>query len=170
MYAMDLPKRKPTRLRSYDYSTPGAYFVTVCTHEKKCSLSTISVGEGLAPPVVTLSKVGTCVEEQIRAIPGRYPTVRIDKYVIMPNHIHMIVTLGETAGGASPSPTLFDVVRVLKSLTTRLSRPLLGEQPLFQRSYHEHVIRNEADYRRIWDYIDTNPAKWTEDCYYVNGQ
>ena len=63
-------------------------------------------------------------------------------------------------------PSLFDVVRVLKSLTTRLARPLLGESPLWQRSYHEHVIRNEADYRQIWEYIDTNPAKWAEDRYY----
>ena len=63
-------------------------------------------------------------------------------------------------------PSLFDVVRVLKSLTTRLARPLLGESPLWQRAYHEHVIRGEEDYRQIWEYIDTNPAKWAEDRYY----
>ena len=63
-------------------------------------------------------------------------------------------------------PSLFDVVRVLKSLTTRMARPFLGENPLWQRSYHEHVIRNEEDYRQVWEYIDTNPAKWAEDRYY----
>ena len=85
------------------------------------------------------------------------------------------------AGGASPSPTvgteafsaegdvlpsLFDVARVLKSLTTRRARPLLGDNQLWQCSCHEHVIRNEEDYRQIWEYIDANPAKWAEDRYY----
>ena len=69
--------------------------------------------------------------------------------------------------GASPSPTLFDVVRVLKSLSTRLSRAQLGDLPLWQRSFHEHVIRNEHDYREIWEYIDANPARWAEDRYYA---
>ena len=92
--------------------------------------------------------------------------VSIDKYVIMPNHLHMIVRLRGETGGASPAPTLYDVVRVLKSLTTRLSRDRLGDLPLWQRSYHEHVIRGERDYLEIWQYIDTNPAKWAEDRYY----
>ncbi len=70
------------------------------------------------------------------------------------------------AGGASPSPTLYDVVRVLKSLTTRLSRSRLGDLPLWQRRYYEHVIRGEKDYLEIWEYIDTNPAKWAQDRYY----
>ena len=65
------------------------------------------------------------------------------------------------------SPTLFDAVRVLKSLSTRLSRDYLGNLPLWHRSFHEHVIRNENDYREIWEYIDTNPAKWFEDRYFA---
>ena len=71
-------------------------------------------------------------------------------------------------GAASfrPSPTLFDAVRVMKSLSTRLSRNRLGDCPLWQRSYHEHVIRNEDDYRQIWEYIEDNPAKWVEERYY----
>ncbi len=164
---MDLPKRKQIRLQNYDYSSPGSYFVTICTHEKRCILSSITVGEGLAPPVVTLSPIGKCVEEQILSLPNRYPMLRIDNYVIMPNHVHLVVSLREGPGGASPSPTLFDVVRVMKSLSTRLSRSSLGDQPLWQRSYHEHVIRNERDYQEIWEYIDTNPAKWAEDRYYT---
>lgn len=167
---MDMPRRKQIRLQNYDYSTPGAYFVTICTHERRCMLSNITVGEGLAPPVVTLSPIGKTVEEQIQALPQRYLTIRIDNYVIMPNHIHLIVSLHEDAGGASPSPTLFDVVRVLKSLTTRLSRILLGDLPLWQRSYHEHVIRNKDDYKQIWDYIENNPARWADDRYYIEGE
>ncbi len=178
---MELPRRKPLRLPNYDYSAPGAYFVTICTHDRRCILSDITVGEGLAPPAATLTPIGQIVEEQIRAIPARYPAIEIEKYVIMPNHIHLLVSIRDLSGGASPSPTvgteafsaegdvlpsLFDVARVLKSLTTRMARPFLGESPLWQRSYHEHVIRNEDDYRQVWEYIDTNPAKWAEDRYY----
>ena len=135
----------------------------------------------LAPPAATLTPIGQIVEEQIRAIPARYPAIEIEKYVIMPNHIHLLVSIRDLSGGASPSPTvgteafsaegdvlpsLFDVARVLKSLTPRMARPFLGESPLWQRSYHEHVIRNEDDYRQVWEYIDTNPAKWAENRYY----
>ena len=148
-------------------SSPGACFVTICTQDRKCSLSHIAVGEGLAPPETRVTVIGKCVEEQIHALSRRYPSVTIDKHVIMPNHIHLIVTIREDPGGASPSPTLYDVVRVLKSLTTRLSRKHLGDSPLWQRSYYEHGIRGEADYRKIWEYIDNNPAKWAEDRYFA---
>ena len=176
---MDLPKRKRIRLPEHDYSAPGAYFVTICTKDRRCVLSRIAVGEGLAPPAVELSPIGQCVKEQILELPDRYPTVHIDNYAIMPNHVHLLVSIHADTGGASPSPTfrpdsggardsptLFDVVRVLKSLSTRLSREHPGDLPLWQRSFHEHVIRNERDYREIWEYIDANPAKWAEDRYY----
>ena len=179
---MDLPKRKSLRLPDYDYSAPGAYFVTICTHDRRCILSDIVVGaDALGGPQVALTPIGQIVEEQIQAIPARYPTIGIEKYVIMPNHVHLLVSIRDLSGGASPSPTvgteasssegdmlpsLFDVVRVLKSLTTRMARPFLGENPLWQRSYHEHVIRNEEDYRQIWEYIDSNHARWAEDRYY----
>ncbi len=164
---MELPKRKPLRLPDYDYSGPGAYFVTICTHDRRCILSRIPVGEGLAPPAVELSPVGQCVKEQVLALPKRYPSVHIDNYAIMPNHVHLLVSFDPGSGGASPSPTLSDVVRVLKSLSTRLSRERLGELPLWQRSFHEHVIRSERDYREIWEYIDANPARWVADRYYA---
>ena len=158
-----LPDRKRNRLKDYDYASGGAYFVTICTHERRSVLSRVTVGEGLAPPAAALTPVGRIVEEQILSLADRYPAVAIDKYVVMPNHIHLIVSIREDAGGARPSPTLFDVVRVLKSLSTRMARPYLGKDPLFQRSYYEHVIRNERDYLEIWSYIDENPAKWAED-------
>ena len=160
-----LPERKRLRLADYDYSGDGYYYITVCTQGRRRLLSDIAVGEGLAPPEISLSAVGMIVEEQIRDIPRRYPHIKIDKYVIMPNHIHLIVSIRETAGGASPSPTLSDAVRALKSMTARLSRPHLGADRLWQRSFYEHVIRNESDYREIWEYIDNNPAKWADDEY-----
>ncbi len=165
-----LPKRKQIRLQTYDYSSAGVYFVTICTAEKKRILSEIlPVGEGLAPPETKLSAIGKIVEEQILSLPLRYSTVTIDKYVIMPNHVHLLISLqsGEISGGASPSPTVMDVVRVIKSISTRECSAKYKIKPLWQRSYYEHVVRNEDDYREIWDYIDTNPARWADDCYWA---
>ena len=159
---MEYPKRKPIRLPEFDYDA-GAYFVTICTQDRKRILSDITVGEGLAPPVCRQSDIGNIVEHEIQAIPERYPNVSNEKYVIMPNHVHMIVMIHADAGGASPSPTLMDVVRVIKSNSARRT---IGTC-LWQRSYHEHVIRNEQDYREIWNYIDGNPVKWAEDRYFT---
>lgn len=161
---MTLPQRKTVRLKGYDYSAPGAYFITICVQGRRCILSQITVGEGLAPPVVCLTEKGKLAEEQIQRIPVRFPTAIVDKYVIMPNHIHLILTLRTGAGGASPSPTITQVVGTFKSMTTRLCE---GETKLFQRSFHDHIIRDERDYLRIWTYIDQNPAKWKDDCFYM---
>lgn len=161
---MSLPQRKPTRLKDYDYSTNGAYFITICVQDRRCILSEISVGEGLAPPAVRLTEQGKVVEKQLLLIPSRFPQATVEKYVIMPNHVHMILSLQNHAGGASPSPTITQVVGTFKSLATRQCE---GETKLFQRSFHDHVIRSEQDYQEIWTYIDQNPAKWQEDRFYV---
>ncbi len=156
---MDLPKRKPVRLKGYDYSAPGAYFVTVCTKERKCILGEI-VGEGLRPlPENTLTPLGKETESSIQFINKNYTGVKIDRYVIMPNHIHLIVILEETGGGSAPP--LQNVIGRLKSYTTNR----YGET-LWQRSFHDHIIRDEKDYMKIAEYIDTNPLKWELDCFY----
>ena len=163
---MELPKRKAPRLREWDYSNPGAYFLTICTADKQCLLSRIvPVGEGLAPPETKLSEIGKIVEAQIRDLPRRYPSVSLDKYVILPNHVHLLISLtdGEISGGASPSPTAVDVVRVVKSMSARLCRAQFGVYPLWQRSFYDHIIRSEKDYLEIWQYIDSNPARWAAD-------
>ena len=158
---MDLPKRKPTRLKNYDYSQNGYYFITICSHNKECIFSNI-VGEGLAPPKIVLSKYGKIINTQLLNLEKRYSCIKVDKFVIMPNHIHIILMLQKT-GGASPSPTVSDIVCSFKSLATRSC----GLKPLWQRSFHDHIIRSEADYLKIWNYIDTNSQKWNEDCFYI---
>ena len=163
----ELPKRKPTRLSGWDYSSPGAYFVTICTHEKRCTLSRIVVGEQLAAPEVSLSAIGKIVDDQIRSLPARFPFLAVDSYVIMPNHIHLLLILTGGAGGASSSPTIIAVVQALKSQTARLCSAAYGVKPLWQRSFHDHVIRGEDDCRTIRDYIANNPAKWAEDRYFA---
>ena len=164
---VELPKRKSTRLSGWDYSTPGAYFVTICTHEKRCILSEIHVGEQLAAPETRLSPLGQIVETQLLALPKRFPTLRLDQYVIMPNHVHLLLTIPESAGGASSSPTIVSAVQALKSQTARLCSAAYGFKPLWQRSFHDHVVRGEADYQAIREYMENNPANWAEDRYYT---
>ena len=165
------PKRKRNRLPRFDYSTPGAYFITICAHEHKCVFSRVQVsepvGDGLARPVVILTNLGHIVEQQIAAIPNRFPTVSVDAYVIMPNHIHLLLSLHQDAGRASPSPTVGNIVGTLKSLCVRAAKPYLNDKPLFQRSYYDHVIRDERDYRETWAYMDGNPGRWAEDELYT---
>ena len=165
----ELPKRKRTRLSAYDYSGPGVYFLTVCTHNRECLLSQIApVGEGLAPPVVSLTEIGKIVEEEILALEKHFPEVKMDHYVIMPNHIHLLLSLKEkeNAGGASPSPTVSSMVGTMKSISTIRCHKELKTRFAWQRSFYDHVIRNEKDYREVWEYIEENPVKWTQDQFF----
>ena len=163
------PNRKPNRLPDHDYSTPGAYFVTICAAGRKPIFSRvvsggngINVGEGLAPPALALMPCGHIIEDEIRAVETRYPSIRVERYVIMPDHVHVLFSVSERAGGASPSPTITDAVRVIKSVSAVRCRKTLGMKEIWQRSFYDHVVRNEADYREIAEYIDTNPARWAE--------
>ena len=144
----DYPKRKWTRLREYDYSSEGYYYLTLCTKNRRCLLSEIRLNE-YDEARVALTQIGSVVESYIRSIPG------IDKYVIMPNHIHMIVY--KTNG--KPIAT---EIRSFKGLVTKK----IGES-IWQDYYYDHVIRNEADYLEKWRYIDENPAKWATDEYHT---
>jgi len=160
---MDPPKRKQIRLRAYDYSAPGAYFVTICTHNRRCILSSIAVGAAISrPPDVKLSGYGEIADRAIRNIPSVYSHVSVDHFVIMPNHVHLILRIhGGEDGRMISAPTVSTVVGQMKRWASKQAKT-----QLWQKSFHEHVIRGEEDYRQIWEYIDTNPAKWTEDRYY----
>ena len=102
----DAPKRKPIRLTEYDYSTPGAYFVTICTQGRRCILSDITAGDGvLDPPCVHLTEYGAAVEQTLQEIGSHYEHIVFEKYVIMPNHIHLLIRIIETGTSGTPSPT-----------------------------------------------------------------
>ena len=169
----DLPKRKAIRLQGYDYAGAGYYFITVCTHDKLPILSKVSVGQGLAPADIKATPIGIIVEKQLLDLPNRFYGVSVIKHVLMPTHLHAIIGIGNVSVktvGASPHPTLIDVVRVFKSMSTRLCNQLdnVINRKIWQSSFHDHVIRNEADYLRIWQYIDENPMRWHDDCYFVS--
>ena len=163
---MDLPKRKQIRLSEDDYSTPGAYFVTICTQDRRCILSEIVVGDGvLDVPNVRLSPYGEIVAETLREIEKTYSWLSLDRYVIMPNHIHLLLRIGDNGPSRTPAPTNETLPKLISTFK-RFTNRKCGVQ-LWQRSFHEHVIRNENDYREIWEYVDTNPARWAYDRYFA---
>ena len=159
-----MDKRKDPRLPQYDYTTPGGYFVTICTEGKRRCLADVRRGGVLPRPI------GTVVENEILALPNRYENVVIDKYVVMPNHVHILLTIHREGQSPSPTPSLGNIIGALKSITTKKINRMEGTpgRKFWQRSYYDHVIRNEQDYLRIWQYIDDNPAGWPEDEYYIS--
>ena len=164
---MELPKRKPNRISGYNYSTSGAYFLTLCIEDQHCILCKITENGICDAPVVQLTEAGTIARKYLLS-GDRIPGITVDKFVIMPNHIHMILLVDESAcSGTSraPSPTNAVIPHFISTFKRFCHRDL--GKSVFQRSYHDHVIRNDRDYLRIWQYIDTNPAKWKEDCFFV---
>ncbi len=165
----DRHHRRSIRLKGYDYTQPGAYFVTICTEDRECLLGEIVDGE------MQLNDAGWMVQTVWDQLPDHYPGVDIDEFVVMPNHVHGIIVLvgdpvGATPRGCPDGQALPDVVHRFKSFTTALYRqgvahnawaPFPGR--LWQRNYYEHIIRNERALERIRGYIQNNPIRWTSD-------
>jgi REP element-mobilizing transposase RayT len=177
----DIHYRRSIRLRGFDYASAGAYFVTVCAQNRDCLFGTIDAGR------VQLNAAGRMVQDVWQALPHRYPGIAIDTHVVMPNHSHGIIILGVGAGpracpvtracenqghpqGGAPAMSLPEVVHRFKSLSTARYRQGVAHQDwlpfpgrLWQRNYHERVIRNETELLAIREYIVTNPLKWDQD-------
>ena len=158
------PKRKHPRLEHYDYGAAGAYYNTICTHNRRYLLSHI-VERGIGHTEIQHTAYGHIAKEQLFLLEKWYPSLKIDQYVIMPNHIHAILLLEETAG-AGLRPTITDIVCAYKSLTTRECKKVRHIDKLFQTSFYEHVIRGCEDYDEIAEYIVNNPKQWELDKLY----
>lgn len=174
---MSLPKRKCIRLRDYDYSSNGAYFITVCVNKRR-ELLWKSVGADIIRQKndfydnentgIILSAYGKIIEKAIGDIPEFYPNIEVDKFCIMPNHIHMILLIYNEAVGDKitfpeggriiSAPTISTVIGQMKRSVSKQ----VGFS-IWQKSFYDHIIRNEKEYREIWQYIDENPIKWDED-------
>jgi putative transposase len=160
--------RKNNRLREFDYSQPAMYFVTICAHDRAMLFG--AGGEG----AIRLSSFGRIVQDCWNEIPAHYPGVLTDAVVVMPNHVHGILDLTQILVGArhasptAPSsatkrrPSLGSIVGSFKSAVTSRINAARGtpSAPVWQRNYHEHVIRSDEDLRRARQYIADNPLKW----------
>ena len=168
--------RRSIRLKDYDYSRAGAYYVTINVQNRECLFGEIVDSE------MILNAAGKMIEEQWLALLERFPNIELDVYQVMPNHAHGIIVIVESeigvdtgpGAGIKPAPThkptLGDIVGAFKSITTH--EYIQGvdtknwrqfHKRLWQRNYYEHVVRDEADLNRIRDYIQSNPANWDED-------
>lgn len=151
----DFPKRKKIRLQGYDYSTAGAYFITICTQDhRKIFWETVGA-DIIRPNEIKLSKYGLLVETAIKNIPKHYENIAVDKYCIMSDHIHLLIS--STDGRMISAPTMSRTIGQMKRWVSRQTG-----SSFWQKSYFDHIIRNENDYRENWEYIDRNPQAWID--------
>ena len=156
--------RKALRLGGYDYSAQGVYFLTLCTHNRRCILSAVG-RDDLVAPCVCLTEIGAVVDRYIGSIPRAYPNVAVDCYIVMPNHVHLLLRVSPcdgAPGSSRPTALIPRVIAALKRFTNREA----GSK-LWQTSYYDHIIRDEADYTVRYNYILDNPARWAEDEYFI---
>lgn len=161
--------RKTIRLKGYSYSDDGAYFVTICVKNKAQLLGEV-VGDGACDvPHIILTEYGKVAEKYINLMNQKYDNFYIDKYIIMPNHIHLIIVIqncnAECGSSQAPNPTNATIPRFV-SLYKRYCNREYGKN-IWQRSYNDHIIRGKKDYFEIWNYIEYNHLKWSADCFYT---
>lgn len=173
--------RRSIRLKDYDYSSAGAYFVTICAHNRDCLFGEIIDGE------MVLNDAGKMVERCWLEIPDHYPSVELDEFVIMPNHIHGIIVIPDFVGVQDFEPlqqtiksdksdilkknrfqhiiprSIGAIIRGFKIGVTKWFRNNTNIVFVFQRNFYEHIIRDESDLNRIREYIVNNPARWQDD-------
>ena len=159
---MTIHQRKRMRLKGYDYSTPGCYFVTILTHNR-CKLFW---------NYDKLNDLGRIVETEILSISKHFNDVKVDNYVVMADHIHLLITIACDALdnndevllnevlGKNDHPKLDVVVGSIKSGITRKIHKIKPDLKVWHKSYYDHIIKNENDYNETWDYIDANPIRW----------
>ena len=172
---MELPKRKLQRLKDYDYSQNNAYFITICTHNKFHLFGEIVNAETI------INQYGEFVSQTWFDLENHNADIMLDKMIVMPNHFHGIIQI--VGNGLEPfcEPEnvrhgIPEIIRQLKTFSSKRIneyRRRNGLEPfptgaLWQKSYYDHIIRNEAEYQKIWKYIDENPMKWAEDKYYCD--
>jgi len=161
----ELPERKQIRLRDYDYSQAGCYFITICAKNRECLFGDIVGGEMLP------NEYGMIAKSEIERISTRYDNVSIGGYVIMPNHVHLIVRINPSER-INPFPTkVADIPNIIGKYKAGVTR-IVGnafmrsaKRAIWQGRYHDHIIRNEKSYQEIAEYIENNPMRWELDCH-----
>jgi putative transposase len=171
---LNLPKRRLQRLQAWNYGKNGMYFITVCSQDRKNLFAKIINGE------LIINQAGRMVSEKLTEELPSCPTIMVDKFVIMPNHVHAILWVrhdeeredGGTTRGSFPTG-VSEFVQRFKTLTTRLYIDGVRDglyppfnKRLWQKSFYDHIIRDENDYINHCIYIDENPARWQEDDYF----
>ena len=145
------PQRKNPRLRGYDYSSENYYFVTICSGDKECIFGRTD----------KLNQYGEWASQGMEEISQHYPDVIVDKFVVMPNHVHAIIYIKDKKANLSR------VIGSYKSYVAKKIHEIEPGKAVWQASFHDHIIRNEKSYHNIWQYIEGNPINWEKDCFYT---
>jgi len=169
---MIFPQRKSHRLKNYDYSQNGYYFITICTNNHKHLLCNIVGNDALVVPTSIGQKVIDCWLK----IQDYNSNIIIDKFCLMPNHFHGVLIIQNNTENHTfdfqiterrGRRSLQDIIKDFKSITTRLyKKEIKNLSSLWQKSFYDEIIRDCDHYKKIWNYIDNNPLKWSEDKYY----
>jgi REP element-mobilizing transposase RayT len=188
-YTKKFHSRKSIRLKGYDYSRKGLYFITICCQDRVCRFGHVEDG------IMILNEFGQIANDEWMKLQHRFENFELDAFQIMPNHMHGIIKLNEMPAGSgfipdqgkqsnhidrpkpieaqstTHNPSIFDIIGAYKSLVSNYSLEIYKSRnqmmgKLWQRSYHEHIIRDERAYENIADYIVNNPQKWEEDKFY----
>ena len=171
-------RRKSLRLKEFNYANPGAYYVTICAYRQKCIFGKIK------NEACNKSDIGEIVVKEWEKLPLRFQNIRLDAFVVMPNHLHGVLWImdPETENRQNQIasaedklvrlPTLGKIIGAYKSLVVHECLKRYKEQnaemgKIWQQNYYEHIIRNEEDYLRIIEYIQNNPLKWELDRLYT---
>ena len=161
---MEFPKRKRNRLTEYDYSTPNAYFITICTNNRKNLFWKDAESFHDCPENIALTTLGMIVKQAVHDIPKHYPAITVDHAVVMPNHIHLLMQINTNNDGRPmAAPTISTVINQTKGAVSKKAGFYV-----WQKGFYDHVIRSEQDYLDIWNYIEGNPSKWAEDKLFVS--
>ena len=155
-----LPERRNPRLRGFDYGAGNWYFITIVARDRKRIFGTVRASVGAdhdRPAFVELFPCGKIAADHLRAIPDHFPGVTVETFVVMPDHVHMILGIGNPpeTGRIYAAPTVPKIIAAYKASVSRR-----WGTPVWQRSFYDHVIRNRQDYEEIWQYIANNPQKW----------
>lgn len=155
MISPELPNRKKNRLAGFDYSIAQAYFITICTENRR-QLFWKDVGAVIdRPEQIPLSNLGIIVRQCIEAIPEHYPAITVENSVIMPDHVHLLLQINSDREGRSmTAPTISTVIRMMKCAVTKKAGFFV-----WQKGFYDHVVRGDKDYQEIWNYIEGNPGK-----------
>ena len=153
----NLPTRKPNRLKNFDYSECNVYLLTICTQAHKCLFGYVRITDD--EPVMELNPLGRLVAQAIAGIEAHYKNVFLDAACVMPNHVHLLLRL--ESSDDPHRPTVSRIVKQMKEYVTKQSG-----KAIWQKSFHDEIVRNDYAYQAAWNYVTYNAAKWAQDPYY----
>lgn len=158
-YNPNIHHRRSIRLKGYDYSKEGMYFITICTQNRENLFGEIIDNK------MVLNTAGDMIEKIFITLSDEFPQIMLNQYVIMPNHFHAIISINDkkTVGNIVQSFKRQTTIKYINMVKQNLLPPF--DKRIWQRNYHEHIIRNNDEYHRIAEYIQNNPTLWKNDCY-----